>query len=220
MSAAPTTAERPNRPDPSPDRAAAPAPDQSRNGRLLSLVRKLIVYGLALAGSLQQIPAVTTLVTVARRFGTRDVALILSRITRALQLAGALEAKLVKRPLPEAVGFNRILPVSRAPCTRRQATPRPKLPEMPTAEEIAAALRNRPMGEVIAEICHDLGIVPAHPLWGEIWMVITEFRGNFVKFIKDMINRLTAWTLSPSYRKDDGWAERWLQAAAGATRPP
>jgi len=103
MSAAFTTAERPNRPDPAPDRAAGSVWEQSRTGRLLGLLRKLIDYGLELACSLQQNPAVATLVTVALHFGTRDIARILARITRGLQLAGELEAKLVRRPLPETV---------------------------------------------------------------------------------------------------------------------
>ena len=222
MSAAFATAALPNRPDPSPDPASADAPTQSRTGRLLGLLRKLIDYGLELACSLQHNPAVATLVIVARHFGTRDIALILARITRALQLAGALEAKLVRRPLPEttAQDFFR-MPADRAPRTGRKAAPRPGLPDMPTAEDIAAALRDRPLGEVIADICHDLGIMPVHPLWGEIMMVVGEFGGSLVKLTKGFLKRLCAWEADPSLLKYDGWAERWLQAATvGATGPP
>ena len=222
MSSAFATAARSNDPDPSPDSATGPAPAQSRTGRVLSLLRKLIDYGLELACSMQQAPAVATLLTVARHFGTRDIALILARITRGLQLAGELEARLMRRPLPEVVAqdFFR-MPVDRAPRTRRPAAPRPELPDMPTAEEIAAALRDRPVGDVIADICHDLGIVPAHPLWGEIMMVVTEFGDKFMRLINDVMDRLCPFETDPSLRKDDGWAERWLQAAAvGATGPP
>jgi hypothetical protein len=222
MSAAFATTEPPNRPDPALDPAAAPAPAPSRTGRLLGLLRKLIDYGLELACALQQSPAVATLLTVALYFGTRDIALILARITRGLELAGALEAKLVRRPLPEVIvqDFFR-MPVDRAPCTRRPAAPRPQLPDMPTAADIAAALRDRPAGEVIAEICHDLGIVPEHPLWGEIMMVVTEFGGNFMKLMKGIMTRLTTWSTDPSLLINDGWAERYVQAAAvGATGPP
>jgi hypothetical protein len=222
MSAAFATSALPNHPDPSPDPASADAPTQSRTGRLLGLLRKLIDYGLELACSLQQNPAVATLIIVARHFGTRDIALILARITRGLQLAGELEAKLVRRPLPEVIAqdFFR-MPVDRAPRTARPAAPRPSLPDIPTAEEIAAALRDRPAGEVIADICHDLGIVPAHPLWGEIMMVVTEFGGNIMKLMKGIMTRLTTWSTDPSLLTDDSWAERWLQAtAATATGPP
>ena len=222
MSAAFATAERPNRPDPSPDPAAGSVWEQSRTSRLLGLLRKLIDYGLELACSLQQNPAVATLVTVALHFGTRDIARILARITRGLQLAGELEAKLVRRPLPETVAqdFFR-MPVDRKPRSARTAAPRAQLPDMPTAEEIAAALRDRPAGEVIADICRDLGIVPAHPLWGEIMMVVTEFGGNFMRLFKNVMDRLTAWSTDPTLLINDGWAERYVQAAAvGATGPP
>jgi hypothetical protein len=219
MSAASATAAPPNRPDPTPDPAAAHAPTPSRTTRLLGLLRKLIEYGLELANSLQQSPAVTTLLTVAVHFGTRDIALILSRITRGLQLANALEAKLIRHPLRETVtqDFFRA-PVHRKPRSGRPAAPRPKLPDVPTPEEIAAALRDRSAGDVIADICRDLGIVPAHPLWREIMRAVTEFGGNFVRLFKGTMARLFAWSTDPSRRKDDGWAERWVQAAA--TGPP
>ena len=222
MSAAFATAALPNQLDPTPDPATDHAPAETRTGRLLSLLRKLIDYGLELACSLQQTPAVATLLVVARHFGTRDITLILSRITRGLQLAGELEAKLVRRPLPETVAqdFFR-MPVDRAPSTRRPAAPRVKLPDMPTAEEIAAAVHDRPAGEVIADICRDLGIVPSHPLWNEIWMVVTEFGGNVMRLYHDTVDRLCAWETDLSLIQDDGWAERYLQAAAvGATGPP
>jgi len=219
MSAAFATAELPNRPDPTPDPAAAPAPTQSRTARLVGLLHKLIDYGLELVCSLQQTPAVATLLVVARHFGTRDIALILSRITRGLQLAGELEAKLVRRPLPEAVAqdFFR-MPVDRAPRSPRSSAPRAPLPEMPTAAEIAAAVRDRPAGEVIADICRDLGIVPSHPLWDEIWMVVTEFGGNVMRLYHDTMDRMCAWETDPTLLTDDGWAERWAQVAA--TGPP
>ena len=62
---------------------------------------------------------------------------------------------------------------------------------MPTAAEIAAAVRDRPAGEVIADICRDLGIVPSHPLWDKIWMVVTEFGGNVMRLY-------CAWETDPT----------------------
>src|SRR5689334_6021863 len=76
-----------------PDPAAAEQP--SRSGRLLNLVRKLIDYGRQLAASLQQGTLTTDLACATLGFGTRDIALILARITRGLQRADALEAGLV-----------------------------------------------------------------------------------------------------------------------------
>src|SRR3984957_6935231 len=103
MSAASITAALPDRPgsppDPLLDPAAASAPAPNRTGRLLGLVRKLIDYGKDLAHTLQQRTGATTLFTIARHFGTSDIALILARITRGLLLANALEARLVCRPV-------------------------------------------------------------------------------------------------------------------------
>ena len=222
MSAASTTAERPNHPDPSPDPATAPAPTPSRTTRLLGLLRKLIDYGTELARALQQRPALTTLVTIALHFGTRDIALILARIARGLELAYALEDKLVSRPLPETVAKDFLrTPVARKPRTARPAAPRAPLPDLPTAEEIAAALRNRPAGEVIADICRDLGIVPANPLWREIMAVVNEFGGNFVRLFNAVTHRVFAWSTDPSWLANEGWAEVQAQAdSLYATGPP
>jgi hypothetical protein len=92
---------------------------------------------------------------------------------------------------------------------------------MPTAEDIAAALRNRPAGAVIADICRDLGIVPAHPLWREIMAVVCEFGGNFVRLFRNVLKRLTVWSTDPSWLTNDAWAEMSAQAEAwSATGPP
>src|SRR5579872_6680316 len=107
MSATSTAAALPA--DPSPDLAADPRLDPvavsaqvpSRTGRLLGLVRKLIDYGKILAHTLQQRTTATTLFAVALHFGTRDIALILARISRGLLLADALEARLVSHPVRE-----------------------------------------------------------------------------------------------------------------------
>jgi len=59
ISAAFATAALPNEPDPPADPAAGTVRAQSRTGRLLGLLRKLIDYGTELARSLQQGTAVT-----------------------------------------------------------------------------------------------------------------------------------------------------------------
>jgi hypothetical protein len=81
-----TTPDAP--PDPNPPGAAK----ESRVGRILALVRKLIDYGRELATTLHgRDPA-----THARHFGTSDIALILVRITQGLHRARALEERLVR----------------------------------------------------------------------------------------------------------------------------
>jgi len=197
---------------------------------VLTLLRKLIEYGQDLARTVQGRAAAGTLFTVAVHFGTRDMALILTRITRGLRLASALEARLVSRPVrPDADAAPVRVPADRAkrasadPAERkaRRAEKRPELPDVPTAEEIAAALRHRPAAAVIADICRDLGIVPAHPLWGEVMTVLSGHGGNFVKFFKDMMARVHSWLTAPSALDANGWPVLEPHPVAlGGTGPP
>jgi hypothetical protein len=222
MSAASATAALPNDPDPPPDRTADRAPTQSGAGRVLGLLRKLIDYGQELARTVQQRAAAGTLFTVALHFGTRDIALILARITRGLRLANALEAGLISRPVRQDDVPARVrAPADRTKCTARRAVKRPGLPDVPTAEEIAAALRHRPAAAVIADICRDLGIVPAHPLWREVMTVIAGHGGNFERFFTDVMDRVCTLLTAPSAVNADGWpVPRSQPAAACGTGPP
>jgi hypothetical protein len=232
VSAASTTAALSNRPDPPPDQAQDPAaghaPAPSRTGRLLGLLHKLIDYGKDLAHTLgQRTTAAAAPCAATRHFGTLTIALILARIVRGLRLATALEARLVSHPLREAAAPVRVrAPSDHAPRIAQPAAPRAsraasRLPEVPTAAEIAAALRHRPAGAVIADICRDLGIVPAHPLWGEVMMVVTEFGGNLTTLVKDVVHRLYSWCADPSVVETDASPAPWSQAAAACgTGPP
>jgi hypothetical protein len=211
------------------------------------VLRKLIAYGQDLARTVQQRAAVGVLFTVAVHFGTRDMALILSRITRGLRLAAALEARLVSRPVrPEAGPASVPTSADRPPAdhgppdhgqpnpalpdpappdparrTVRRAGTRPPLPDMPTAAEIAAALRHRPAAAVIADICRDLGIVPAHPLWAEVMQVLCGHGGNVMKFFKDAMARLFSALASPFAPDALLWPTPPSQPAPlGGTGPP
>jgi len=61
---------------------------------------------------------------------------------------------------------------------------------MPTAEQIAAEIRHRPVGAVIADICRDLGIMADHPLWRELHLAIIG--GSLTGFVTDMFKRAHA----------------------------
>ena len=222
--AASTPAALPNDPDPPQDRAAGNTPGPTRTSRLLGLLHKLIGYGKDLAHSLQQRTAAPA--AVGLHFGTLNIVLILARITRGLRLAAALEARLVSHPLREAATLPAVrAPFDRVPRTAAPSAPRPRkaasqLPDVPTAEEIAAALRHRPIGEVVADICRDLGITKSHPLWGEVMMVVTEFGGNYVKLLNDVLDRMHVWFADPS-ALSQGWPAPCPQpAAACGTGPP
>ena len=221
MNTVSATAALPYRPDPPRDPAAGDARAPTRTGRLLGMLHKLIDYGKDLVHSLQQRTAAT-----ARHFGTLNILLILSRITRGLRLATALEARLVSHPLREpATPAAARAPSDRAPPTAKPATPRANrtaslLPDVPTAEEIAEALRHRPVGEVIADICRDLGIVQSHPLWGEVLMVVNEFGGNYVRLFKDILDRVNVWILEACALENERPMPLPQAVAACGTGPP
>jgi hypothetical protein len=220
-----TTAALPNDRDPPPDQATASTPVPTRTSHVLRFLHKLIDYGKALAHVVQQRAGTPVPSTVAGQFGTMNVALILMRIVRGLRLATALEARLDAHPLREEPAQTPVrAPTDRAPRTADPTRPRasraaPQLPDMPTPEEIAEAARHRPVGAVIVDICRDFGIGPSHPLWGEVMMVVTEFGGNLVALIKDIVDRLCWWSTDPAAFEQAGWPAPQAAAACG-TGPP
>ena len=124
---------------------ATPGEDRpSRFARLLGLVRKLIDYGKELAVTLQQRATNADLAAITLPFGTRDIALILARITCGLQRASALEARVAAL----AAGPDAPPAPSRAPAQRSPRAPRPaagksseeadpRLALLPTPEQIS-----------------------------------------------------------------------------------
>jgi hypothetical protein len=203
MSAPPTAAVPTNRPDPHQDRPATGADAPSRTGRLLGLVRVLIDYGRQLAGTLQQRTSATNIADVTRNFGTIDIGEILARITRGLLRAVALETRLASRlarepiaPAAPSIPSPR-QPRAARPVDRSASTADPRLPRLPTPEDIAAEVRRRPIGAVIADICRDLGIVPSHPLWRELPLAIIANGGNLATLVKDILKRLFPYPTNP-----------------------
>jgi hypothetical protein len=174
--------------------ATEATPNPSRAGRLLGLVRQLIDYGRQLAATLRDSP---------RPPGAGDITLILARITRGLLRAEALEARVVRavprldaEPAPPRAPFHRHTPPAHA--AARPAAARsveglvPGLDPgigLPTEEQIAAEVRRRPIGAVIADICRDLGIMPNHPLWPELRVLIIRHGGNLASLVKDILDR-------------------------------
>ena len=133
-------------------------PKPSRSSRLLGVVRQLIYYGRQL---------VTTLRDNPRRFGASEIALILQRVTRGLLRAEALEARVIRDAarldawpvLPPTSSHRASSPAGTAAARPAKAT-QTHIAGLPTEKEIAAEVRRRPIGAVIADICRDLGITP------------------------------------------------------------
>jgi hypothetical protein len=198
----PAPAGLPDLPDPQLDRADTGTPAPNRAGRLLGFLRKVIGYGKELAASLQQraAPCPEHVVRVMRDFGTADIGLILASITRALLRAAALEARVASRgdqpddvPAPARAIPERLpRPTprhTRLPAGQSDTDADPRIVRMPTPEKIAAQIRRRPAGAVLADICFDLGIGTNHPLWPELRSVINENGGNAVALMLRIFRR-------------------------------
>ena len=201
MPDAPISAE-PARPDPAQDRQGTGAGVASRVTRLLVVVRWLIDFGTRCADCLREgNPSQEYIDTFAFRFRTRDMSLILARITRGLLLAAGLEAKLADI---QARGRD----ISRAPpprdaggrSGRGPGKPRPPRPgniidlpldRLPTAQEIAEELRRRPIGAVLVDICRDLSIGPqdmSGPQWRALYAAVIEYGGSLVTWTLGELN--------------------------------
>jgi len=182
------------------DATSSPPPTDkpTPSGRLLSLVRKLIDYGRQLGAALTQRTA--DLASVTRDFGTKDIALILARIRCGLERANLLEARIIDEAARLDAAAARAAPAAAVAPRTRPATPRPpeppkqqpdpRLARLPTSEEIADEVRHRPIGAVLADICRDLGIVPSHPLWWELMVLVPEHGGNFPALFDDIWDRV------------------------------
>ena len=171
---------------------AEPEPQPSRSGRLLALVRKLIDYGREIAATVRQRIADDPRF-VKSCFGTADMAVIFTRITRGLLLAQALEERVLRRAA--ALDKGKRPRNARSALTSKPAASPPAgaaespVAQLPTAEQIAAEVRRRPIGSVLAEIYLNLGILPSHPLWREVKEAMFEFGGSLTKLLNDCFDR-------------------------------
>jgi hypothetical protein len=222
MTTAPPASDQTTPPDP------AGADKESRVERLLALVRKLIDYGKELAVTFQR--RGTDPNSQPCCFGTTDIALILARITQGLHRARALEEKLAgnaarldAEPKPTSAPSPRAPRAVRTPVPQARSAAAPNLAHLPTPEQIAAQVRRRPIGAVIADICRDLGIMPSHPLWRELSLVIIRYGGSLAALYKDVNQRafssLSAWRSAATPPAQPA-ASSPLAAAPAGTGPP
>ncbi len=191
-----------NPPIPHPDWHAFIAASPRSTPHLLGLVRALLDFGRHLADTLYQRTADTDLSEIIRHFGTRNIAIIIARITRGLLRATALETRLAGRrdrpPAAAATPSGDQTHGPRADPSAAAMAADPRLAGLPTPEAIAAEIRRRPVGAVIADICRDLGIVPGNPLWLELTRAIVANGGSFIRLFKDVLRRVTTRTDDPT----------------------
>jgi hypothetical protein len=218
--------------------AAASAPDltpPSRSGRLLALVRKLVDYGTQLVDKIRARPADADPIDLRCTFFTTDIALILARIKQGLLRAGLLQHKIARvAPRLDAAPQPNPAPSPHTPralpCEARPPSPprtqvavaasNPALANLPTAEEIAAKVRSQPIGAVLADICRDLGLYPAHPLWRELGLAIEEFGGSWLRLGMDRLNQAFPIAHIVARLKAERAAERAAKSTVPRIRPP
>lgn len=231
MTALPLTADPPQFPDPHQGQAAdSPA----RTFRLRRVLGKLITHAKRMAEDLTRRPSRGSAFWITVRFGTKDIALILARITRGLRLAAALQATLPKPPQGDQREDRRERPASSAPDAhkpRTRPTPLPRnnadsvLADLPTSKEIADLLRHRPIGDVLTEICIDLGILAVEDIWQELQSVLAENGGAPDTIAADAERRIAFST--GNFFPPDIWrspppqsAPRFAATAPAGTGPP
>ena len=92
---------------------------------------------------------------------------------------------------------------------------------LPSVEEIARMIRNRPVGDVIVDICRDFGIAANHPLWREVYDALLFYTGSVIRLARVIVNRRHAsWTYAPLGMDETVEAEFWPPALRLGTGPP
>ena len=193
-----------------PTDAAAPA----NTGRLplnsfprfMAALHKLIDYGQRLATVFQRASHLVDSAEHFLHFGTTDIELILARIRRGLLRAQTLQTMLQNEPTllkdrltlyppPREPGSH---PPGPRPAPRHTRAEREAaenqslLARLPSVAEIAEQIRHRNPGDVLFDICRDLGIMPNHPLYMEISCLALAHGGNTFPVTRLFLGRLRA----------------------------
>ena len=167
--------------------------------RLIGLVRNLIGYGRELAAALQA----RGLTDRPRRCHSllRHPRHRADPVTHRRRPASC---RCARRPSSCAPPPVRTRSLRRRACHRNaHRAPRDWLPSLPrqsasdpthlpTPEQIAAEIRRKRVGAVIADICRDLGIVPNHPLWRDLNLAVILNGGGLMVLFKDVCRRTRA----------------------------
>jgi hypothetical protein len=189
--------------------------------QVLHILRVLLGYGRHLAASIEQRSTTRGFSFIARCFGTAKVAVILAHLCRGIMRAVVLERLLLARaargrdlvvaplrvraqrkaqPVPQDEdGTAPPAPVQlEAPIAAPLLTPDADpdepldLAHLPTLQQLEAEIRRRPIGRVIADICHDLGVSPGlctGTFWHQLFDALMSYRGNMGSYYGEMQRR-------------------------------
>lgn len=187
---------------PDQDRAAIRKAVPAGIAQVLFVLRFLIDYACHVAAKAELCAAVNDLRPVIVPFAKSiRIDQLIIRIARGLKRALALQEMLHQRA---ATGQD-IEPVQRRQRSgsggggakqNGQDKEKPLQPErLPSAAEIAKELQHRPIGDLVATICHDIGIVPSDMTpdqYQALQAVIVTYGGSLGKLFPALANSLVA----------------------------
>ena len=190
MPAPPHTAATAQPPD--PPRDSAPVASTTYAARLLGLVRKLIDFGHEIAAAVQQRPTGDDLAPIARRFGTKSIALMLASIAQGLRFAAVLEERLGGPP----ARLNPAHATARALSAHRRRAPRPTSPtqpneraRLPSSRKIAAWCLRYPVETVLIHLRSYLGVTPDEPLWQEVTDLLIDHHNDRMRKAQEFLKQ-------------------------------
>jgi hypothetical protein len=196
---------------PDPDRAGTAVP--ANIAALLYVVTTLLEYARHLVATIERRATMPGFSLFVALFGTAKLSIILAHLHRGILRATALETMLLQRA---ATGRDVKVPPPRVRTpsgadAKDHAADQPIDPQiaglaaerakydapidpahLPTPEQIAAEVRNRPFGRTIAEICRDLGIVPGlctRAFWDAIMEAIVCYDGSAMTVFQQIQRR-------------------------------
>jgi len=214
MHRADATSGLPPPPDPKPDRAQKPVPENIAD--ILAILQILLAYGRHLAATLEYRAAARGFSNIAQFFGTARLPAILARLTRGMLRVQALQRVLLARaargrdlvflqprtrpdraaPPPAPAPQAEPPPPRPAPRRRPGSDDPPDPANLPTLEQLEAEIRRRPVGRTIADICRDLAISPSlceGSFWNAVFYAIIWYRGNLPRLVLDFRRREVAF---------------------------
>jgi hypothetical protein len=186
------------------DRAAIRRAVPAGIAQVLYVLRFLIDYACHVAAKAEMCAMMDDLRPVIVPFAKSiQIDQLIIRVARGIKRALALQDMLRER----AVTGRDIEPVQRRQRSgsggggsqrNGQDKDKPPQPErLPSAAEIAAELERKPIGAVVAAICHDIGIVPSDMTpeqWQALRAVISTYGGSQAKLWPAIANSLVAQT--------------------------
>ena len=206
----------PTQTNPPPAANATAMPE--RTAHLLSILDLLLEYGRHIADTLRCRAAAPHFAFIARGFSNTQLAVILLHLYRGIMRARALRSVLLARAArgrdiaapvsryyvvggpddpaqqpasaPSEPGPAPDQPAARRPARKAAAAePLRQFSQLPSMEELEADARRRPTGQVMIDICLDLGVVPGlcHArFWSELWNVIIWYDGNGARYYREI----------------------------------